>query len=200
MQNLYARLRPLNLVVNNKSEQVVSFQDQNASWDDHPWPHETLEQVVSFQDQNASWVDHPWTNNEEPFQKHNCTDLGINSEERLQKHSCTDTGIHSEKPFQKHYCTDLGIHSEEPLLKHYYTDSGIHLNKPFGILRLDWIKSKMPFNFQSIVGSKQMHQTKPQQVLVDAWILNNISGHGPNSHKSSLLRDPCPLFLPFWQW
>ncbi len=43
----------------------------------------------------------------------------------------------------------------------------------------------MPFTFQLIVGSKQMHQTKPQQVLVNAWFPNTISGHGSNSHESS---------------
>jgi hypothetical protein len=58
-------------------------------------------------------------------------------------------------------------------------------NKLFRTLRLDGIKSKMPFTFQLIVGSKQMHQTKLQQVLVDAWFPNAISGHGPNSHESS---------------
>ncbi len=58
-------------------------------------------------------------------------------------------------------------------------------NKLFRSLRLDGIKSKMPFIFQLIVGSTQMHQIKPQQVLVIAWFPNTISGHGPNSHKSS---------------
>jgi hypothetical protein len=42
----------------------------------------------------------------------------------------------------------------------------------------------MPFIFQLIVGSKQMHQTKLQQVRVDAWLSNTISG-GPNSHESN---------------
>jgi hypothetical protein len=122
---------------------------------------------------------------EVPLQKHYCTDSGIHSEEPLQKHYCTDLGIHSEEPLQKHNCTDLGIHSEEPLQKHSCIDSGIHSNKPFSTLRLDEIKSKMPFIFQLIVGSKQMHQTKPQQVLIDAWLSNTVSGHGPNSHESS---------------
>jgi hypothetical protein len=57
-----ASTQPLGLFYDNKSEQVVSFQDQNASQDDHPQLHETLEQVVSFQDQNASHDDYPWTN------------------------------------------------------------------------------------------------------------------------------------------
>jgi hypothetical protein len=35
-------------------------------------------------------------------------------------------------------------------------------NKPFRTLRLNRIKSKMPFTFQLIVGSKQVHQRKPQ--------------------------------------
>jgi hypothetical protein len=30
-----------------------------------------------------------------------------------------------------------------------------------------------------------MHQTKLQQVWVDAWLSNTISGHGPNSHESN---------------
>jgi hypothetical protein len=30
-----------------------------------------------------------------------------------------------------------------------------------------------------------MHQTKLQQVRVDAWLSNTISGHGPNSHESN---------------
>jgi hypothetical protein len=58
-------------------------------------------------------------------------------------------------------------------------------NKLFRTLRLDGIKSKMPFTFQLIFGSKQIHQTKLQQVLVNAWFPNTISGHGPNSHKPS---------------
>jgi hypothetical protein len=41
-------------------------------------------------------------------------------------------------------------------------------NKPFRTLSLDKIKSKMPFTFQLIVGSKQVHQWKPQQFLIDA--------------------------------
>ncbi len=43
----------------------------------------------------------------------------------------------------------------------------------------------MPFIFQLIVGSKQMHQTKLQQVRVDAWLSYTISGHGPDSHESN---------------
>jgi hypothetical protein len=43
----------------------------------------------------------------------------------------------------------------------------------------------MPFISQLIVGSKQMHQKKLQQVRVDAWLSNTISGHGPNSHESN---------------
>jgi hypothetical protein len=58
-------------------------------------------------------------------------------------------------------------------------------NKPFGTLRLDRIKSKMPFTFQLIVGSKQLHQRTLQQFLVDVWFTNAISNHGPNQHKSS---------------
>ncbi len=58
-------------------------------------------------------------------------------------------------------------------------------NKLFITLRLDGIKCKIPFTFQLIIGSKQMHQMKPQQVLVNAWFPNTISGHGSNSHKSS---------------
>jgi hypothetical protein len=58
-------------------------------------------------------------------------------------------------------------------------------NKPFRTLRLDRIKSKIPFTFQLIVGSKQVHQKKPQQFLVDAWLSDTISGHGLNSHESS---------------
>jgi hypothetical protein len=58
-------------------------------------------------------------------------------------------------------------------------------NKLFRILCLGRIKSKMPFIFQLIVGSKQMHQTKLQQVWVDAWLSNTILGHGPDSHESN---------------
>jgi hypothetical protein len=58
-------------------------------------------------------------------------------------------------------------------------------NKLFRILCLGGIKSKMPFIFQLIVGSKQMHQMKLQQVRVDARLSNAISGHGPNSHESN---------------
>ncbi len=58
-------------------------------------------------------------------------------------------------------------------------------NKLFRTLPLNRIKSKMPFTFQLIVGSKQMHQMKPKQVLINAWFPNTISGHGSNSHKSS---------------
>jgi hypothetical protein len=36
-----------------------------------------------------------------------------------------------------------------------------------------------------IVGSKKTPQTKLQQVLVNAWFPNTVSGHGPNSHESS---------------
>jgi hypothetical protein len=32
---------------------------------------------------------------------------------------------------------------------------------------------------------EQMHQTKLQQVQVDAWLSNTISGHGPDSHESN---------------
>jgi hypothetical protein len=58
-------------------------------------------------------------------------------------------------------------------------------NKPFRTLRLDRIKSKMPFTFQLIVGSKQLHQRTPQRFLVDVWFTNAISNHGPNQHESS---------------
>jgi hypothetical protein len=58
-------------------------------------------------------------------------------------------------------------------------------NKPFRTLCHNKIKSKMPFIFQLIVGFKQMHQTKLQQVQVDAWLSNSISGHGPDSHQSN---------------
>ncbi len=58
-------------------------------------------------------------------------------------------------------------------------------NKLFRILCLGGIKSRMPFIFQLIVGSKQMHQTKLQQVWVDAWLSNTISGRWPNSHESN---------------
>jgi hypothetical protein len=58
-------------------------------------------------------------------------------------------------------------------------------NKPFRSLRLDRIKSKMPFTFQLIVGSKQLYQRTPQQFLVDIWLSNSISNHGPNQHESS---------------
>ncbi len=47
------------------------------------------------------------------------------------------------------------------------------------------IKSKMPFTFQLIVGSKQAHQRIPQQVLVNILSSNDISYYGPNQHKSS---------------
>jgi hypothetical protein len=33
--------QPCGLCHNNKPDEVVSFQDQNASQDNHPWPHET---------------------------------------------------------------------------------------------------------------------------------------------------------------
>jgi hypothetical protein len=56
------------------------------------------------------------------------------------------------------------------------TERTFHLNQ---------IKSKMPFTFQLIVGSKQMHQRKPQQVLVVTCSSNTISGHGSDSHESS---------------
>jgi hypothetical protein len=54
----------------------------------------------------------------------------------------------------------------------------------------------MPFIFQLIVGSKQMHQTKLQQVRVDAWLSNTILGHGPDSHdpncaSQSTMRSKC---------
>jgi hypothetical protein len=58
-------------------------------------------------------------------------------------------------------------------------------NKLFRTLRLGRIKSKMPFIFQLIVGSKQVHQRILQQVLVDVWSSNAISYFGPNQHKSS---------------
>jgi hypothetical protein len=58
-------------------------------------------------------------------------------------------------------------------------------NKLFRSLCLGGIKSKMPVIFQLIVGSKQMHQTKLQQVWVGAWLSNTIPGHGPNSHESN---------------
>jgi hypothetical protein len=45
-------------------------------------------------------------------------------------------------------------------------------------LRLNQIKSKMPFTFQLIVGSKQMHQREPLQVLIIAWSSKTMSGHG----------------------
>ncbi len=68
--------------------------------------------------------------------------------------------------------------------------SSIGNQKPFQTNYLEscvskGIKSKMPFIFQLIVGSKQMHQIKLQQVRVDAWLSNTISGHGPNSHESN---------------
>jgi hypothetical protein len=47
------------------------------------------------------------------------------------------------------------------------------------------IKSKMPFTFQLIVESKQVHQSKPQIFLVNTLSSNAISNHGPNQHKSS---------------
>ena len=43
----------------------------------------------------------------------------------------------------------------------------------------------MPFTFQLIVGHKQLHQRRPQQFLVDVWLSNAISNHGPNQHESS---------------
>jgi hypothetical protein len=43
----------------------------------------------------------------------------------------------------------------------------------------------MPFTFQLIVGSKQLHQRTSQRFLVDVWFKNAISNHGPNQHKSS---------------
>ncbi len=42
------------------------------------------------------------------------------------------------------------------------------------------IKSIMPFIFQLIVGSKQVHQRILKQVLVDVWSSNAISYFGPN--------------------
>ena len=47
------------------------------------------------------------------------------------------------------------------------------------------IKSIMPFIFQLIVGSKQVHQRILKQVLVDIWSSNAISYFGPNQHESS---------------
>jgi len=41
-------------------------------------------------------------------------------------------------------------------------------NKPFRTLRLDRIKSKTPFTFQLIVGSKQVHQKKLQRIKANA--------------------------------
>jgi hypothetical protein len=58
-------------------------------------------------------------------------------------------------------------------------------NKLFRILCLGRIKSKMPFIFQLMVGSNQMHQTKLLQVRVDAWLSNTVSGHVPDSHESN---------------
>ncbi len=58
-------------------------------------------------------------------------------------------------------------------------------NKLFKTLCLGRIKSKMPFIFQLIVGSKQMHQRILQQVLANVWSSNAISYVGPNQHKSS---------------
>ncbi len=58
-------------------------------------------------------------------------------------------------------------------------------NKLFRTLCLVGIKSKMPFIFQLIVGSKQVHQRILQQVLVNIWSPNAISYFGPNQHKSS---------------
>ena len=69
-------------------------------------------------------------------------------------------------------------------------------NKPFRTLRLNRIKSKMPFTFQLIVGSKQVHQRKPQRFLVDAWLSNTISEHVPNSHESTT--DQLDISVNIW--
>ena len=63
----------------------------------------------------------------------------------------------------------------------------LSLSNALSIAKLDCIriKSKMPFTFQLIVGSKQLHQRTPQQFLVDVWFTNAISNHGPNQHESS---------------
>ena len=57
-------------------------------------------------------------------------------------------------------------------------------NKPFRSSRLDRIKSKMPFTFQLIVGSKQLYQGTPQRFLVYVWLSNAISNYGPHQHES----------------
>jgi hypothetical protein len=89
MQSFLARLLPLNLVVyvtiTNQSKEV-SFEDQNASQDDHPWPHETLEGVVSFQDQNASQDDHPWTNEWQMPEPVNLDKSGLQRSSRLMNY------------------------------------------------------------------------------------------------------------------
>jgi hypothetical protein len=108
----------------------------------------------------------------------------------IQKKLCRSTIAQTQVLIQKKLCRSIIAQTQvfiqkKSLQKHYCTDSGIHSNKPFRTLHLNRINSKTPFNFQLIVGSKQMHQTKPQQVLVDAWLSNTISGHGPNSHESS---------------
>ena len=46
------------------------------------------------------------------------------------------------------------------------------------------IKSKMPFTFQLIVGSKQLYQGTPQRFLVYVWLSNAISNYGPHQHES----------------
>jgi hypothetical protein len=46
------------------------------------------------------------------------------------------------------------------------------------------IKSRMPFTYQLIAKSKQVHLRKLQIFLVDTLSSNSISNLGPNQHKS----------------
>jgi len=59
------------------------------------------------------------------------------------------------------------------------------------------IKSKMPSTFQLIVGSKQLAKRKPQQFLVDVWLSNATSQHGPNQHESSCIRSEIQRHVKF---
>jgi hypothetical protein len=64
-------------------------------------------------------------------------------------------------------------------------------NKPFRTLRLDRIKSKMPFTFQLIVGSKQVHQKKPQRFWLTFGLQMPFQIMDPTHTSQSA--------FPYWQ-
>jgi len=62
-------------------------------------------------------------------------------------------------------------------------------NKPFRTLHLNRIKSKMPFTFQLIVGSKQVHQKKPQRNNANLQTTNDFQGGSPSHFNVGCLHE-----------